>query len=139
MRIVFLSVYGLLLVTMTACQRPNNQHLFPAPTGSSISIASISPSTAEPLRPGAYVRLSVNAAYELTDDEGYINLLVQGADGSRLANDIEIITNGVGEATLQAEFMVPLSKDIEVFAVLQNTGQRTTSTVARQTYKVAPA
>ena len=137
MRIVFLFVSALLLAV--ACKQPRNQHLLPVPSGSSVSIVSISPSTAEPLRPGTYVRLKVDVAYKLEVDDGEIGLVVQAADGSPLARDIEIVTRGTGEATLQAEFIVPPTKAIEIFFALAAPEQGATSPVARHTYKVAPA
>jgi hypothetical protein len=121
---------------MFGCQRSDEHFGTPAPTGSSVQIASISPSIGEPLRVGEKVKLKVDVNYTLTGESGTLALVVQAADNSAISQNFEVVTKGSGKVTLEAEFVVPSTKAIQVFTPLSAQGQSSTSTVESRAFKV---
>ena len=118
------------------CQRSDPQLGAPAPAGSSVQIASVSPSVGEPLRVGEKVKLKVDVNYTLTTESGTLALVVQAADNSAISQNFEVVTKGKGNVTLEAEFIVPSTKAIQIFTPLSAQGQSSTSTVESRAFKV---
>lgn len=110
-----------------------------AQMGSKVKVLSISPNTAEPLRIGNTAKISVNVSYTLTSDAGTLTLVVQTANTTPITQNFEVITKGEGETILEAEFVVPSTKAIQVFVPLSEEGQHATSIVDSRAYKVVPA
>lgn len=123
---------------LAACQFAGNSGDAPpvAPSGSSIRIVQISPSTISPIRVGERVSLQVEVEYSLSVDSGVINLVVQASDNTGIAGETEVVTKGIGKLTLKAEFVVPDTRAVNVFTPLLAQGQPGTSTVDARTYKV---
>ncbi|MEZ5615895.1 MAG: hypothetical protein R3E35_11855 [Rhodocyclaceae bacterium] len=131
---ILVSVSAALL--MLGCQRSDPHFGTPAPTGSSVQIASVSPSVGEPLHVGEKVKLKVDVNYTLTGESGTLALIVQAADNSAISQNFEVVTKGSGKATLEAEFIVPSTKAIQLFTPLSAQGQSSTSTVESRAFKV---
>lgn len=127
-----IAVSGLLL----GCQLPA-QHTGVPSFGSVAQIMSISPDTIEVLRSGEHVKLKVDVDYVLTADSGEIKLVVLDENSSGLAQDVKAITKGRGQVTLKAEFTVPRTSVIRVFAPLVVQGQNLTTTVDGRAFTVA--
>jgi hypothetical protein len=111
----------------------------PAPAGSFVRIASITPDTSGPLRVGDRVVLQVLVDYNLTSDAGTVSLVVQAADNSNLANTTEVLRRGRGKIILVAQFVVPDSNGIQIFTPLSAQGQNATSTVDHRAYATTSA
>lgn len=107
-----------------------------APSGSMVKILSTSPETSTPLYVGDRVKLWVDVAYTLTTDSGTVDLVVQAADNSGLAHDMEVIRKGSGQTHFETEFVVPNTKAIQLFVPLSAKSQSTTSTVDMWAFKV---
>ncbi len=118
-----------------ACQR-TDVSASAAPTGSFVKIANISPDTSVPLRAGDQVKVQVEVDYSLTSNAGTVNLVIQAADHSSLAHNMEVLQKGTGKVTLVAEFVVPHSSAVQIFTPLSAQGQTSTSTVDTRAYKV---
>src|SRR5713101_7344671 len=103
-----------------ACQR-TDVSASAAPTGSFVKIANISPDTSVPLRAGDQVKVQVD--YSLTSNAGTVNLVIQAADHSSLAHNMEVLQKGTGKVTLVAEFVVPHSSAVQIFTPLSAQGQ----------------
>lgn len=131
---ILVSVLAALL--MLGCQRNDLHPGTPASAGSSVQIASISPSAGEPLHVGEKVTLKVDVNYLLTAESGTLALVVQAADNSAIAQNFEVVTKGSGKATLESEFIVPSTKAIQIFTPLSAQGQSSTSTVESRAFKV---
>ncbi|MCA6217181.1 hypothetical protein KGA65_11570 [Ideonella sp. B7] len=121
---------------LVACQRSDPHLGTPAPGGSSVHIASVSPSVAEVLQAGEEVKMKVEIEYTLGADSGTLALVVQAADNSAVAQNFEVVTKGSGRAILEAEFLVPNTKAIQIFTPLSAQGQSSTSTVESRAFKV---
>jgi hypothetical protein len=128
------------LVTISAqlfgCQRSEQQGGTPALSGSTVQIISISPGIGEALRAGEKVKLKVDINYALSEESGTLALVVQAADNSAIAQNFEVVTKGSGKVALEAEFIVPNTKAIQIFTPLSGQGQNSTSTVDTRAFKV---
>lgn len=122
---------------LPGCQLPV-QHAGVAPFGSMAQITATSPDTIEVLRVGEHVKLKVDVSYVLTAESGTVQLIVLTADNSDLAQDVEVLTKGRGQATLQADFTVPATTAIQVFTPLVVQGQHPTSATDGRAFKVLP-
>lgn len=107
-----------------------------APSGSFVEITSISPDTGTALKVGDKVKVQVELSYALSSEGGTVSLVVQSADNSSLAHNMEVVQKGSGKATLSTEFVVPDSNAIQIFTPLSAQGQTSTSTVDYRAYKV---
>jgi hypothetical protein len=125
---------GLLL----ACQITGQHNDMPAPFGSVAQITSISPDATRVLRSGEQVKLKVDVNYVLTAESGTLTLVVLASDNSEVAHDFKVITKGSGKSRLEAEFTVPGTTDIRVFAPLVVLGENSTSAADGRAYKVVP-
>ena len=125
----------LLLALLVGCEA-RRANPSPAPAGSFVSIAGISPTTDEPLLAGEKVQLNVKVAYQLNAKSGTVALVVQDAS-SIVAMTQTTISGGTGNANLSLEFIVPNAAKLEVFVPLGGKDQESASTVAIRTYKVA--
>jgi hypothetical protein len=83
------------------------------------------------------VRLKVDVSYTLSVESGQVDLVVQDAGGARLAGNLKVIRKGSGEASLDAEFVVPKTVAIQVFTPLLAQGQNASSTVDSRVFEVA--
>jgi len=128
-------VASLAAAVSAGCQR-TDVSTSAAPGGSLVKIANISPDTSTPLRAGDRVKVKVDVDYSLTSDAGTVNLVIQTADNSSLAHNMEVLQKGTGKVTLVAEFVVPNSNAVQIFTPLSAQGQTSTSTVDTRAYKV---
>ena len=126
-----------LLAALSGCER-NPSTDSAAPSGSSVKILSTAPKTSAPLRVGDHVKLKVDVAHMLTVDSGTLGLVIQAADNSAIAQDMEVVTKGSGKTSFETEFVVPDTKAIQVFTPLSAQGQSSTSTVDMRAFKVIP-
>lgn len=124
-----------LVLAVAGCQRSDVSGTA-APSGSFVKIVDISPATSASLRVGDRVRVQVEVNYRLTADAGTLSLVVQAADNSSLAHNMEVVQKGSGTLTLVAEFVVPGSNAVQIFTPLSAQGQTATSTVDSRAYKV---
>jgi hypothetical protein len=108
----------------------------PAPLGSFVRIESISPAIGMPFREGETVTLEVKIKYALNAESGTIALVVQTANNSAVAQEIEAVTRGSGDLALKTQFVVPQTKTIMVYTPLSAQGQGATTTVDDRAYKV---
>jgi hypothetical protein len=129
--VLLISIIGLL----AGCER-NDHADTAAPSGSTVSIVSVSPAIGTPLRTGERVKLAVGVSYHLSADSGTLALIVQAADNSAISQNFEVINRGSGQVTLEAEFQVPNTKAIQIFTPLSGQGQSATSTVDSRAFKV---
>ena len=125
------------LFTLTGCQR-NEPSGTRTPSGSSIKIVGITPDTSAPLRTGERVKLTIDVSYSLTVDSGTVALVIQAADNSGIAQNMEVLSKGEGKTSLKAEFTVPDTKAVQIFTPLTVQGQTSSSTVDYRAYKVIP-
>ena len=132
---VILIAGGLLI--LAGCQR-NEPSGMRAPTGSSVKIVGITPDISAPLRVGERVTLMVDISYSLTVDSGTVALVIQAADNSGIAQNMEVLSKGDGKTSLKAEFTVPDTKAVQIFTPLGAQGQASSSTVDYRAYKVIP-
>jgi hypothetical protein len=102
----------------------------------SVKIVGLAPETTAALRVGEKVRVRVEVSFRLAAESGVVALVVQ-ADGAVIGADRQAVRRGEGKAALAAEFVVPRTKEIQVFTPLQATGQKTTTTADMRTYSVA--
>lgn len=124
-----------LIATLVGCERnPSNENA--APAGSSVRILSTTPDTSVLLHVGEHVKLQVAVEYNLTADRGTLDLVVQAADNSGVAHDMEVVKKGAGKTKFEAEFVVPNTKAIQVFTPLSAQSQSATSTVDMWAFKV---
>ena len=107
-----------------------------APKGSTVRITSISPSNAKALHIGDSVRLRVEVEYSFTASNGTLGLVVQAADNTLLAQDMEVVLKGNEKTVFEVSFEVPKTKSIAVFTPISAQGQTKTSTVDMRAYKV---
>jgi hypothetical protein len=126
-----------LLATIAGCER-SPSHKNAAPAGSSVKILSTIPDISAPLHVGDHVKLHVDVEYNLTADRGSLDLVVQAADNSSVAHDMEVLTKGSGKTKFETEFVVPNTKAIQVFTPLSARSQTATSTVDMWAFKVVP-
>jgi hypothetical protein len=122
---------------LAGCGRGDPAREAAAPSGSSVKIIAISPAPGELLRIGRTVRLKVDVSYTLSVESGQVDLVVQDAGGARLAGNLKVIRKGSGEASLDAEFVVPKTVAIQVFTPLLAQGQNASSTVDSRVFEVA--
>lgn len=127
-----------LIIAGNGCQRSEPLG-HQAPTGSSVKITGITPDPSSPLRAGDRIKLRVDIRYTLTADSGTVGLVVQAADNSGIAYNIDALKKGNGKSTLEAEFVVPHTNAVQVFTPLAAQGQTSTSTADIRTYKVISA
>lgn len=106
--------------------------------GSMAQIMSISPDTTQVLRAGEQVKFKVVVSYVLNAESGTVKLVVLAEDNSDIAQDFKAITRGSGQATLEAEFTVPITTAVRVFTPLTALGQDSTSASDGRAYKVVP-
>jgi hypothetical protein len=130
------STASLLLALLAGCEA-RQAVPSPAPAGSFVSIAGITPTTDEPLVAGEKVQLSVKVAYVLNAESGTVALVVQDASGI-VAMTQTTASKGTGNANLSLEFTVPKTTELQVFVPLGAKDQESTTTVAARTYKVTP-
>lgn len=133
--IVILVAGGLL--TLAGCQR-NEPSGARSASGSSVKIIGITPDTSTPLRSGERVKLKVDLSYSLKVDSGTVALVIQSADNSAIAQNMDVLSKGEGKTSLEAEFTVPNTKAIQIFTPLSVQGEVSTSTVDYRAYKVVP-
>jgi len=107
-----------------------------APRKSAVSIVSIKPDPALPLKIGERVKLQLVVAHTLDSDSGTITIYVQAADNSKITQNFDVISRGTARTTLKAEFTVPATKAIQVFVPIHARGQGPTSTLDSRTYRV---
>jgi hypothetical protein len=103
----------------------------------SVRIVALTPETTTALKVGAKVKIELEVSYRLLADAGAVTLVVQANDKA-LAQMTRAVRQGEGTAKLSAEFVVPDTNAIQIFTPLQALGQKTTATLDRRTYKVAP-
>jgi len=123
-------------LSLIGCQRDTPHFGTPAPTGSSVQIASVSPPITQSLRVGESVKMKVDVNYALTDESGTVALVVQAADNSSIASTMEVVAKGSGTLSLETNFVVPTTKAIQIFTPLSGQGQSSTSTVDSRAFKV---
>jgi hypothetical protein len=107
-----------------------------APSGSTVSITQISPSTGTLLTVGEEVKLEVSASYALTAESGTLGVIVQDAKNTPLAQTVNVVLKGGGTEKFHLSFTVPDTSAILVFTPLSAQGQTATSTVATRSYRV---
>ena len=125
-----------LLFALAACGKQNDNGAPSAPTGSTVSIVSITPSISQQLRFGEKVKLNVKAAYTLTSESGTLALVVQDSNNTPLAQTINVVLKGSGTEEFAVEFTVPETKAVQVFVPLSAQDQGSTATVSSRAYKV---
>jgi hypothetical protein len=123
------------LSAMLGCEREERNNPA-APEGSFVKIISISPTPGQPLHSGEKINLKVEVNYSLNAESGTLAIVVQGADNSGIAQNFEVVPKGTGNVTLEASFVVPDTKAIQVFTPLSAQGQGSTSTVDSRAFKV---
>jgi len=101
-------------------------------------ITSISPDTTQVLHVGEHVKLKVDVSYVLNAESGAIELVVLAEDNSDIAQSIEAIARGRGQASLEAQFTVPITTAVRVFTPLTALGQNATSAADGRAYMVLP-
>jgi hypothetical protein len=121
------------IASVTGCSKADKDA---APSGSTISITSMSPAIGQQLRVGTTVKLKVNAAYWLSVETGSVGLVVQTADTKSIVQDERIIKKGGGEIVFESEFVVPDTPNIRIFVPLNGDSQTTTSTLDTRSYVV---
>jgi hypothetical protein len=105
--------------------------------GTFVTISEINPDPRIPLRVGERVKLHVVAGYMLEAETGTIALVVQAADTTSVAQNMEVISRGNGKSVLDAEFTVPDTRAVQVFVPIHAQGQRGgTSIVDSRAYRV---
>jgi protein involved in polysaccharide export with SLBB domain len=109
-----------------------------APGRSVVSIVSIEPDPGTPLRVGDQVKVHVVAAHTLDSDAGTIAIVVQDANNARITQNVGAISRGNANTTLEAVFVVPDTKAVQVFVPILAQGQGPTSTVDSRIYRVLP-
>lgn len=134
-----IALYVLAAASHSECQKPSAPCPDQAPAGSTIKIVEISPPTSHVFSVGESVDLRVKVRYVLSEESGTIALVVQAADNSSVAQDNEVIARGAEELTMQAKFIVPNTKVLQVFMPLSGQGQNATSTVDSRAFKVIAA
>ena len=121
---------------LLGCQRSDPNVGTPALSGSTVQIISTSPGIGEPLHAGEKVKLKVDVNYTLSEESGTLALVVQAADNLSIAQNFEVVMKGSGKVALEAEFIVPNTKAIQIFTPLSGQGQNSTSTVDSRAFKV---
>lgn len=124
------------VVAIGGCGRTEAPVIQSAPSGSTISITEIVPSTSEALKVGQLVHLRVNAAYALTADSGTLGLVVQDAKNAPIAQSLDVVLKGSTSQVLEVDFTVPDTKAVHVYVPLSAQGQAATSTVTSRSFKV---
>jgi hypothetical protein len=107
-----------------------------APKGTSVRIVSMSPSNSTALKVGDTVELKVEVEYTFSGSNGNLALVVQTADNTLIAQDMEVVLKGSEKTTFEVSFVVPNTKTIAVFAPISAEGQMKTSTVDMKAFKV---
>lgn len=120
---------------LLGCQLPS-QNTDVLQFGSMAQITSISPDTPQVLRAGERVHLTVDVSYVLTAESGTLKLIVLAADNSEIAQDSKVLAKGSGQSTLEAEFTVPNTTEVLVFAPLTFRGTNSTSAVDGRAFRV---
>lgn len=118
------------------CQRSDSNFGTSTPSGSSVQIVFVSPPVNTELVVGEKVKLKVDVKYALTGDSGTLGLVVQSSDNSSVAQNFEVVNKGSGQSSLEAEFVIPQTKVIQIFTPLSAQGQNSTSTVDSRAFKV---
>ena len=132
-----LFVFFALQFSLAACDRKEAPRAQAAPSGSTVSIVDIQPSTGIPLSKGQTFELKVKVSYTLTSESGTLGLVVQDASNTPLAQEINVVLRGSGTESFSLKFTVPETKAIQVFTALSSQGQSSTSTVSSRTFKVS--
>ena len=109
-----------------------------APAGSDIRITRTVPEVSTTLRAGDRVDVEVVVEYTLNAESGTVALVVQSADNSVLANQLEVLSKGSGTVSLKTTIVVPETNSIVIYTPLAAQGQRSTSTVDTRAFKVIP-
>ena len=105
--------------------------------GTFVTISEINPDPKIPLRVGERVKLHVVAGYMLEAETGTVALVVQAADNTSVAQNMEVISRENGKSVLDAEFTVPDTRAVQVFVPIQAQGQQGgTSIVDSRAYRV---
>jgi hypothetical protein len=134
-RCAALLLAAIALPALFGCER-EERNIPTAPEGSFVKIMSISPAPGQPLHSGEKINLKVEVNYSLNAESGTLAIVVQGADNSGIAQNFEVVPKGTGNVTLEAGFVVPDTKAIQVFTPLSAQGQGSTSTVDSRAFKV---
>jgi len=135
MKYINIVISSFLLCCLAACA-PSSVADHGAPACPSVKILSTIPEISTPLHVGEHVKLQVDISYTLTANSGTLGLVVEAADNSNVTGAMEGITKGSGTLALQAEFVVPSTKVIQVFTPLSAQGQTSTTTVDWRAFKV---
>lgn len=122
--------------SLVACDSRKTTDASAAPSGSTVSITEVTPSTGSPLVTGQAVNLKVKVTYALTSDSGTLGLIVQDANNAPLAQSVNVVLKGSATEELSVSFTVPETKAVHVFTPLSAPGQVATSTVSSRAYKV---
>jgi hypothetical protein len=130
---IFIASLVALIVALSGCSKTDKDA---APSGSTISITSMSPAIGQQLRVGSTVKMKVNVAYWLSVDTGSVGLVVQTADTKSIAQDERMIKKGGGELVFESEFIVPDTPNIRIFVPLNGDNQTATSTLDTRSYAV---
>lgn len=107
-----------------------------APKGTSVRIVSMSPNNSGALKVGETVQLKVEVEYTFSASNGNLALVVQSADNTLVAQDMEVVLKGSEKTVFEVTFVVPNTKTIAVFTPISAEGQTKTSTVDMKAYKV---
>lgn len=130
----FFALVTACVVGLTGCSKSADTDA--APSGSTISITSISPPAGQLLQVGSTVKMRVGVAYWLAAETGSVSLVVQTADTKSVAQDERIVKRGGGELVFENEFVVPDTNTLRVFVPLSGGEQTATSTLDTRAYPV---
>jgi outer membrane lipoprotein SlyB len=128
-------IISTIILVVTGCDNSQSDN-DAAPKGSQVKIISISPSNTSPLQVGTTVNLSVEVEHTLTVTNGTLGLVVQAADNTLLAQDMDVVLKGKNKTVFDTKFIVPNTKVVAVFTPLSAEGQMQTTTVDMKAYKV---
>jgi len=135
----------LLLLTLTGCPKSapsgaaagkGTEAAASAASGASISIASINPDPAQPLRAGESVKLKVEADFSLPSGEGMVGVVVHGPDNKPIQSNLKPVTGRAGKHITEIDFVVPNITQVSVQIPLYVKGENKSVQVAMKQYQV---
>ncbi len=101
-----------------------------------VKIVSISPDINVELSAGAKIDIEVALEYNLKQDNGSINLVIQDAQNTPVGSILEPIKKGAGKLTLKRTITVPKTSALAIFTPLKPEGETETTVVDSRVYKV---
>lgn len=105
-------------------------------SAANITIASISPDPAQPLRAGDKVNLKVQANFSLPSQEGMVGLIIHGPDNKPIQSNLKPVSGPTGKHTTEIDFVVPNTTQVSVQVPLYVKGENKSVHVATKQYTV---